>query len=215
MADLLEAPYAEFLARTSVIRRWLILEGEEVAADGFSPELAANVRAWALVWMAAAAESFWKQFLDATCKEFASAPPKVQRRKIRAQSIYFMDQMFSETTKELDRRWEKSFALFHRFVAEDRKALAVTLPYDGKTLRPLHIQLFWALFELPGEPFPSLIHRQSLQTLADDRNSVAHGELQPSTLGRLKTKSDVKVSLSRLEDIVERVYVVTRSMLSL
>jgi hypothetical protein len=215
MADQLEAPYADFLARTSVIRRWLMLEGEEDTSSGFSAEMAANVRAWALVWMCAAAESFWAQFVSATCNEFAQASPLVQRRKIKAQSIFFMDQLFSEVTKDLDRRWEKSFTLLQKFVSEDRKKSSVTIPYDGRTVRPLHIQLFWELFEMPGDPFPSIVHKQSLQTLADDRNSVAHGEMQPATLGRQRTKEDVKASLVRLEETTERTYLATRKMLNL
>ncbi len=215
MPDHLEIPFADLQAKTSAIRRWLMLEGEDEDSRGFSSEMAANVRAWALVWMCAAAEAFWVQFVSATCNEFSRAPPMKQRRKLRAQSIFFMNDFFSTVTSDLDRRWERSFSLIEKFVNSDRSELPLSIPYDGKTVRPLHIQLFWELFEIPGEPFPSMVHRQSLQTLADDRNRVAHGEILPLTLGRLRTKADVKASLARLEETTECVYTATRTMLGL
>lgn len=214
MSEEIERTYAEFLSRTTLIRRWLMLHGDE-SNGSFAVEMAANTRAWAIAWMSAAAESFWRPFLQATCDEFARSPKLTHRRKLRAQSIFFIDQMFSEVTRDLDRRWEKSSALLEAIVSSDRTVSNITIPYDGKTLKPLHVQVFWNLFQLPGDPFPSMIHKQSLETLAADRNLVAHGEMLPSTLGRLRTKQDVMSSLSRLEDTVEKTYVSTRASLNI
>lgn len=212
MSDKLELPYSDFLARTSVIRRWLILEGDE-RPQGFSPEMAANVRAWAIVWMGAASESFWRPFLQAVCEEFAQSSLLIHRRNMRAQSIFFMDQIFSDVTRDLERRWEKSFLIMESIVSLDRRTSSVTIPYDGKTVRPIHIKLLWDLFQIPGDPFPSMIHKQSLETLANDRNIIAHGEQMPSTIGRLRTKVDVMLTLARLEETVERTYLETRALL--
>lgn len=207
----IERTHSEFLTRTAMIRRWLMLQGD--GDDGkLSEETAAHVRAWAIVWMSAVAESFWLPFLRAVCEEFAQSSSISHRRKMRAQSIFFMDRIFSNVTNDLDRRWRKSFDLMDAIVLADRKSAKITVPYDGKTLRPVHLDLFWEMFQLPGAPFPSMIHRQSLETMANDRNSVAHGEQLPLTLGRLRAKSDVTATLSRLEETAENIYVHVRSM---
>ncbi|QQP96728.1 hypothetical protein [Lysobacter enzymogenes] len=212
MTEGIEQAHVEFLSRTMLIRRWLILQGEG-EVEGFSPEMAANVRGWAIVWMGAAAESFWKPFLHATCKAFAQSSVMAHRRNARAQSIFFLERMFCDVTKELNPRWERSFALIESMVSADRKDMSFSLPYDGKTLRPRHIELFWNLFRIDGSPFPSIIHKQSLETLADDRNTVAHGEQLPNTVGRLRSKRDVMSTLTRLEETLEKTYLATLDVL--
>jgi hypothetical protein len=214
MQDTIEATYSEFLAKTTLIRRWLMLAGDE-ERRGFSTELAANVRAWSLVWTCAAVENFWVPFLKGACEHFSQSSAFDQRRKIKAQSIFFLDKMFQEVTRELTPRWERSFALLEDFVKADRKGYPVKIPYDGKTVRPSHVELYWKLFELSGDPFPSMIHRQSLETLANDRNEIAHGERSPSTVGRLRTKADVQSTLAKVEETFERTYVSTRNLLKL
>jgi hypothetical protein len=212
MGAQLDASYEEFSSKTGHVRRWLMLQGEETGG-GFSPELAANVRGWSLVWMSACAEQFWQSFLHATCAEFSSMPAPFHRRRIRAQAIYVIDEMFAGTTKDLVPRWEKSFNLLEKLVKADRKTSTAAMPYDGKTVRPKHLDLLWSIFDLPGSSFPSMIHRQSLETLADDRNDIAHGHRLPATVGRLRTRSDVDNTLRRLEETFEAAYLSVSGLL--
>lgn len=205
MRTQLDASYEEFSAKTAHVRRWLMLEGED-SSGGFSQENSANVRGWSLVWMSACAEQFWQSFLQASCAEFSLMPPSFHRRRIKAQALYLIDDMFTQTTKDLLPRWQKSFDLLERLTHADRKVSAAATPYDGKTIRPRHLDLIWKLFDLPGDSFPSLVHRQSLETLANDRNDIAHGRRLPATVGRLRTRSDLDDTLSRLEDTFEAVY---------
>jgi hypothetical protein len=205
MAETLDSSFSEFMTKTGHIRRWLILEGEG-AEKGFSPELAANVRGWSLVWMCACAETFWGSFLEAACLELSKKPPRFHRRYIRAQAVYLVNDLSSSISKDLEVRWDRSFDILTRLVSADRTQAPISIPYDGKTLRPRHVDLLWKAFDLPESPFPSMIHRQSLETLADDRNDIAHGRRLPATVGRLRTKTDVTNTLSRLEETVESTY---------
>jgi hypothetical protein len=194
----------EFSARTTLIRRWLISSGGHVNGV-FGDESAANARAFAIVWMSSATEQFWVGILECACacvRQFSSV---AARRRMRSQAIFFIEAFPIRGTKELTSRWDRSFELIRDFVEKPRTDLKFSLPYDGKTVKPAHVDLIWKLFELQGMPFPSIIHRQSLETLAVDRNLVAHGEQAPGTLGRLRTKEDVHQTLSRLEETMEHV----------
>jgi len=53
-----------------------------------------------------------------------------------------------------------------------------------------------------------------LETLADDRNTVAHGEQMPGTMGRLRTKEDILTSLDRLEQTAENIYLTALKFVS-
>ena len=52
---------------------------------------------------------------------------------------------------------------------------------------------------------PSALHRVALRDLADGRNKVAHGHVEPELFGKSKAASDVKNLIGRIEAIGEHV----------
>lgn len=78
-----------------------------------------------------------------------------------------------------------------------------SLPYDGRTIRPEHLELIWHLFSLDGNAFPSPIHCQELNTLADRRNDVAHGHIIPGDMGVQVAIPDLRKTVERVEELVE------------
>ena len=76
-------------------------------------------------------------------------------------------------------------------------------PLDGRTVRPRHFEVLWAVFSLPGNPLPSLIHKTALSEIAEIRNRLAHGEVSPLTIGRLKTRDEILRRVDQTEEILE------------
>lgn len=204
--DEIDKVLGEFLARTTHVRRWLMLQGDDQQGS-FGKELSANVRGWSIVWMCAASESYWSSLLQIVCTEVSVWSRGRHRKKLRAQSIYFAEKFFAPASKELDTRWERAASLLKDVATAERVGLGFTIPYDGKTVRPRHLELVWKVFELDGAPFVSFVHKQSLETLAVDRNKIAHGESLPATIGALRPIEDVTATLSRLEASMEHVSV--------
>jgi hypothetical protein len=50
-------------------------------------------------------------------------------------------------------------------------------PLDGRTLRPEHFSRIWAIYGLPGAPFPYISWEASMLKLAGARNDLAHGNV--------------------------------------
>jgi len=58
------------------------------------------------------------------------------------------------------------------------------------------------VFGLGGDPFPGPNHRLALNSLANNRNAVAHGEEKPSTVAGRSSIRDTLMLLDRIEQIV-------------
>ncbi|MEW6582366.1 MAG: hypothetical protein AB1416_06365 [Actinomycetota bacterium] len=52
----------------------------------------------------------------------------------------------------------------------------------GATTRPQHVHTVWMLFCLSGQPFSALRQEVAMRAIADRRNGIAHGELDPMAL---------------------------------
>ena len=76
------------------------------------------------------------------------------------------------------------------------------LPVDGKTLRPQHLEVIWAVFGFTTPPVPDPISRLALIDLADTRNKVAHGEEDPSVVAGQRSATEMLKLIDRIEDIV-------------
>jgi hypothetical protein len=81
------------------------------------------------------------------------------------------------------------------------------LPLDGRTIEPEHLEIVWAVFALPRDPFPGPIQKMALLDVARGRNQVAHGETRPEDLGRSKTIGDLRKLVGYIEDVVQHVYI--------
>jgi len=171
----------------------------------------AQARAWALVWLAAGVEVFWRSYLEALCKALAISGKHKLRRHLRAQLVFFYDRLLTIGAGEALSTWKKGGDLLQSLVTDARAPIVFRIPFDGRTVRPEHVETVWELFDLPTPPFPSPIHRTDLDTLANKRNEIAHGHLSPVTVGRLVTKADVLATVTRVSEIVDRCVLVSGS----
>jgi len=158
-------------------------------------------KALSLVWMAAAIERFWKSYLSELCDRVVRSSLSKRRRHIASAGIFYFDTLSSLGEGKKLKRWGR---LADFFVDLPRGAPhVVAIPYDGRTVRPDHFDLVWRIFSLPGNQFPSPVHKQVLNTLADRRNDVAHGLVDLQSIGGSVTVGDLRELIEKLEDIVE------------
>jgi hypothetical protein len=80
-----------------------------------------------------------------------------------------------------------------------------TLPLDGRTLRAEHFERIWHVFGIPGPSLPAPKHGMALKDLAEGRNKVAHGTVDPISFGKSKAASDVIQLSYRVDEILVHV----------
>lgn len=103
--------------------------------------------------------------------------------------------------------WDRRAELLTRNQSSDTCTVsAAHLPVDGGTVRPDHLDTFWKVLGLEGDPAPGPIHRLALADLADSRNAVAHGEKTPLEVAGHKSVMDTLRLLERIEEIVLHVH---------
>ena len=88
-------------------------------------------------------------------------------------------------------------------------------PLDGRTIRPSHLDDIWEVFGISGNPFPSSIHRILLETIANNRNNVAHGIERPAVVGAMLTYDDALRHALKVEDMLEHVVIASERYISL
>jgi hypothetical protein len=172
---------------------------------GLSPPHRDGVKATkglVLVWAAAVLEQFWKTYINELCHRYVSSPPRVRRRNLTAAGIFYFDSLAGLASAKSLKRWAKLADFFDDLAKQDASPVQA-YPHDGRTVRPEHLELIWRIFSLPGDAFPSPIHRQELNTLADRRNDVAHGNVTPADMGGQVSVLDLRRTIARLEDTVE------------
>lgn len=158
-------------------------------------------KALVMVWMAASVETFWKSYLGELCSRVSTAPVAKRRRHLAAAGIFYFDILGSMGDGKKLRRWGRVADFF--IDLPNGTVSPTTIPYDGRTVRPDHLEIAWKVFSLSGAQFPSPIHKQVLNTLADRRNDVAHGLVDPQVVGGAVTVGDLRDLMTKLEDIVD------------
>jgi hypothetical protein len=164
---------------------------------------AKSSKALTMVWLCAVLEDFWKNYLSELCSRVRAAPYTRRRRSAVALSVFYYDRIGGVSDGKALRRWEKVADLMSDLGGAGAVLPLFKIPYDGRTVRPDHLDIAWRLFGLPGDVFPSPVHKQELNTLADRRNDVAHGALTPESIGGTVSVGDLRRIVSRLEEIVE------------
>lgn len=168
-----------------------------------SDHLAAT-RAFLYVWLAAILETYVKSEIKAVFAHIASQQVPISRLKdnwwsLTANSLF---RSISDVKKYRD-KWDKRIELFdHTKDSTPASFDSDCIPLDGKTLRAYHFSTLWKIFEFQPPYLPSPTHGLALEDLADGRNDVAHGNIEPITFGKTKTTLDVLSMAGKVEDIV-------------
>jgi hypothetical protein len=156
------------------------------------------------VLIAAATENFFRKTLCTLIKDIRSSGALKREIKSSLHSIFGDHHLASfRDLRDYQKSWEKRIELF------ELPSSAVSLndspseiPLDGKTIRPVHLEIIWQVFALPSKPFPNLQCRAALIDIADGRNEVAHGHISVSTFSMQKGTTDTIKKISRIEELL-------------
>ncbi|RYD14767.1 MAG: hypothetical protein EOP90_12540 [Lysobacteraceae bacterium] len=190
--------YGKFSQDAQVIRNSLVHLDALALNSRYSEHVKVN-KALVLVWMSAAVERFWKAYLTDLSTRVIAANSRKRRKNIASASVYFFDTLGSLGDGKKLNRWRRAAEFFENMTSAASSAQSI--PYDGRTVRPEHVEIAWQVFCLDGTQFPSPVHKQDLNSLATQRNDVAHGVIDPSVVGGTFTVGDLRVRLERLDDI--------------
>jgi hypothetical protein len=190
--------YGKFAQDAQSIRNSLVYLDALALSSRFADHVRIS-KALALVWMAASMETFWKSYLTELCVRVSAASLLRRRKNMAAAAIYYFDTLGSFGEGKKLKRWHRAVDFFDKLPGAVRPPYAI--PYDGRTIRPDHLALAWEVFCLKGSPFPSPVHKQDLNAMADQRNDVAHGLIEPAVVGGSMTMGDLRARLSRLDDL--------------
>ena len=169
-------------------------------------EASARARSAAYVFMSAALERCLKDSLFAVLHEISAQGMAL--RDVRTSLFALLcsgDLVFirsSGNRKTLDRH-ARAAAMYARiFDSADCSFPVDLLPLDGRTLRAAHFETVWAVFGFPAPSLPHPTHSLALSDLADGRNVVAHGVVDPVAFGRGKATHDVGKLVDKIEDVI-------------
>ncbi|MBL8280114.1 MAG: hypothetical protein JNL93_25850 [Pelomonas sp.] len=163
----------------------------------------AAVRASAYVWLAALLERIVREALQTTLREISLLAVPFKDLRFSLFSLLCEAEFDSIANRKRSSSWEQKIAMFIR-TAETSPALLAdnVLPLDGRTIRGEHFDTIWLVLGLDLPSIPSPLHRIALRDMADGRNEVAHGHVDPVMFGRSKATSDVLRITERIDEVI-------------
>jgi hypothetical protein len=166
-------------------------------------ERCAAVRASAYVWLSALLERIVREALHATLREITLLAVPFKDLRLSLFSLLCEAEFASIASRSRSNSWEQKIAMFLRTAEANPALLAESIvPTDGKTIRGEHFDTIWLVLGLGVPSVPSPLHRIALKDLADGRNDVAHGHIDPVTFGRSKATVDMLRITQRIDEVI-------------
>lgn len=163
----------------------------------------ACLNASAYIWLASIVERFIKRALSSILDEINAREVHREHIKYSLFALAVANELDSmENSKKL-RKWRQRAKAFCS-VADSTPVVfnSAIIPIDGRTIRGDHLETIWETLGLSGDPVPHPRCMWALSDLADGRNNLAHGEVDPVAFGRRKTISDMRRLVDTIEDVV-------------
>ena len=182
-----------------------IFHADTAAISQYSPiqERGAVTRASAYVLLAALLERIVREALQATLQEITLLCIPVKDLKLSLLSLICDAEFASIADRSRGNAWEQKISIFFQTVEEKPASLADNiLPLDGRTIRGAHFDTIWLVLGLDASSIPSPLHRIALKDLADGRNEVAHGHVDPVIFGRSKATKDMLGIIKRVDEVI-------------
>jgi hypothetical protein len=164
--------------------------------------LAAETRAGIYVWTAAALEAFLPAFIWESIDTINADGLANGDLRFSLFAILCDRHFHTIRSAEVRSAWQSRMQLLSDLSSSAIVPLPHAGPIDGKTIRSFHFEAMWAVFGLPGDPWPSAFSSSILEDLANSRNDVAHGTVSPVQFGRGRTFADCGRMLDRIEELV-------------
>lgn len=170
----------------------------------------ASIVSGCYVWTAAAIEKFIKSTIEGLLTEINNSGVTYNRLKSCLFSLACAPDFYSLQDIRGLRMWRRRVDIFGKLDLTSNVAFNLAeLPLDGATIRPDHLEAIWFVFDIGGSSIPSPRHRFALIDVAEGRNQVAHGEIDPITFGRNKVPTDVLNIVNYIEEIVLHINMAT------
>lgn len=166
-------------------------------------ERGAAIRASAYIWLAALLERIVRESLQSTVREITLLAVPVKDLRLSLLSLLCDAEFASIIDRGRSSSWGQKIALFLRTTESSPALLAENiLPLDGRTIRGEHFETIWLVLGLGTPSLPSPLHRIALKDLADGRNEVAHGHVDPVMFGRSKATSDMLNMANHVDEVI-------------
>lgn len=166
-------------------------------------ERGAAVRASAYIWLAALLERIVRDALQATLREITLLTVPFKDLRFSLFALLCDSEFASIADRSRSSSWEHKIAVFLRTAEANPALLAENiLPLDGRTIRGEHFDTIWLVLGLGAPSVPSPLHRIALKDLADGRNEVAHGHIDPVAFGRSKATNDMLRIAKRVDEVI-------------
>lgn len=164
-------------------------------------EKSAIVKAWSYVWMAAVLEQYVKEVLNAVLSEInARGVSQANLRRSLFSLVFYSDFDALKSASKI-KAWNKRSTIFRSIDLAQTVEFSLNVhPLDGRTIKADHFECIWNVFGFVPPHLPHPKHGFALNDLADGRNRVAHGEIDPVRFGRSKTCGDVVRILDLTEE---------------
>jgi hypothetical protein len=216
MSALLKRAEDESLEQLERIRQELaFVDAYVLGGDPKRRILFARTIAASYVWLAAVLERFISTSMRALLLELDTLGIPIDDCQPGVAAIAAASHFDSLKALKALAGWRKRAELLGSIRAASAAKLAdAPIPRDSRTIRTDHLATLWQVFGFKGSHLPTPIHRQFLEALADARNELAHGHIDPIAFGRARTYSDALQLLSRIEDIVVHVLLTANEYLS-
>lgn len=211
----LDAALGEVGRRLDVQRQGLYyLDSAVLRVSARVTELARETRAMAYVAASAGLESLVTAVIDGVVTEVAACACPLSQLRLSLFAIVCEPELEALRVLGRGRLWERRCSMFERVADADTPFTDTAIrPLDGRTLRATHFATIWRVFGFTGSSLPGGIHGGALEDLATNRNDVAHGMVNPQTIGRRKTVDDVLRMLQRVEEIGIHLYLAAEEYL--
>lgn len=158
------------------------------------------------IWLAAAMERYYKAVVYELVNVINAEAVPLCDLRLSLMSMAISSKFDAAHATKGVARWSKRTEIFASISHSQAAVLSSNdshLPIDGRTIRAKHVQALWDVFGLPGPSIPGKRHTLALKDLADGRNQLAHGQVDPEDYGRRKVTKD----LLRLIDVVDDILI--------
>lgn len=174
-----------------------------------------DVHAATYVYVAAAVESYISQVLDAMIVEINAQNIPLRNLRLSLFSVVHGPHLEALQAVRGFKMWGRRIEIFEEVNSTGFCQLdAAHIPLDGRTIRPSHLETIWNVLGLEGDSTPGPLHRLALTTLADNRNSVAHGEEDAGVVAGKMSIQDTLRLLDKIDDIIIHIHVSLESYLN-
>lgn len=166
-----------------------------------------DLKASVYVLISAAIERFVLELINGVIEEINGRQVKYRELAYSLMAICSGGQFSSLQDVRGLKMWERRVeAIVLADSGDDAQLSTEHVPLDGRTIRPVHLATIWNVFGFRGAPLPDPRIGLALQTIADNRNKVAHGQEDIGSIAGNLAVNDMLGLLDQVDELAIHVY---------